>query len=188
KGLVMCGDFNIDMLKIDKTSLDLENFLAQYNLKLQIKECKRPKSGSCIDNIAHGKSKSGKSEVIDWDLSDHTAQLVKYPVRRTCSLKYWRTTIPDYHKENLNKFISCLNNITFDVYETNDPNTAYDSFYETFKLYYDLCFLTKTITIKTRNKPKWITTGIKACSKLTVNLIVYEAPMPHTLCENNIKS
>lgn len=64
------------------------------------------------------------------------------------------------------KFQQHLQSLSFsEVYICNDPNKAYDCFFELFSLIYDLCFPYISKTIKTGKKPKWISRGIKTCSK-----------------------
>ena len=112
-------------------------------------------------------SKPCKSKILELALSDHTAQVLETSIRNTtdeiCS---WRIRKRDMSEENINKFKDCLHNLSFsDIYNTTDPNQAYNSFYETFKLFYNLCFPFKLIKINTKHKPQWVSKGIKNCSK-----------------------
>lgn len=51
------------------------------------------------------------------------------------------------------------------MYASHNPNTAYDIFIEYFKLFYDLCFPLRLVTIKAHKKSDWVSRGIKICSK-----------------------
>lgn len=165
KKIVICGDFNIDVLKQNSTTNTFECLLMSYNLKLALKQPTRMASMSCIDNFAHNVS-SCKTEVFEFALSDHTAQLFKCPVQKTCRIKHWYATRRDYSAENVLKFKNHLKNLTFsEIYNTDDPNLAYNNFIEIFKLLYDLCFPWKIIKINTIRKTKWLSKGIKLCSK-----------------------
>lgn len=163
--IVIAGDFNIDILKRTYQTLDFECLLLNYNLRLTIFQPTRMKSQTCIDNFAHNFEKKCKAEVIEFALSDHTAQLLKCPVRLDCVLKYWYKSQRDFSPENMIKFRTCLEKLTFsEVYDSDDPNVAFNSFMNQFKLFYDLCFPSRLIRMQTSKKPKWISRGIKLCS------------------------
>lgn len=163
--IIVCGDFNIDRLKYDKNAKDFESLLASYGLKLQINQPTRLSSGTCLDNIVTNSNKC-KCDVIEFALSDHSAQLLKYPVQKTCIIDCWKVKKRDYCRENLQKFKHCLENITFnDLYLTEDPNSAFNSFIDEFMLFYNLCFPIRNVTIRANKKTKWISKGIKISSK-----------------------
>lgn len=165
KKIILCGDFNIDMLKSDKYAKEFEFLLLTYNLNIEIKEPTRLASNTCIDNFAHN-LKGCKSKVVELALSDHTAQILKCPVQKSCNIKFWFIYKRDYSIVNRKKFVNYLEQSSFqDVYDEKDPNTAFDMFYDWFRLLYDLCFPRKKIKIFSDIKPKWISKGIKICSK-----------------------
>lgn len=165
KKCIICGDFNIDILKNNEQTKTFENLLLSYNFKLKIRQPTRLSSGTCIDNITYN-IKGGTAEVIDFALSDHTAQLGTCPVKKSCSLPFWYTYRRDYSLENLQKFKECLDNLSFnDVYEEKDADKAFDIYFNTFKLFYDLCFPLRRIKMYTSKKIKWVSKGIRACSK-----------------------
>lgn len=165
KNIIICGDFNIDVLKPNNVTNAFECLLMSYNLQLALKQPTRMASLSCIDNFAHN-VKACKTEVAELALSDHTAQILKCPVQKTCCLKYWYTKRRDYSVENILKFKNHLKSLTFsEVYSTDDPNVAYNNFIETFKLLYELCFPMTYLKINTIRKTKWLSKGIKICSK-----------------------
>jgi hypothetical protein len=154
KKIIICGDFNIDMLDKTKITYELEYLLLNYNLKVEIKQATRLASSKCIDKIFHN-IRGCKSEVLDLALSDHTGQLLKWPVERTCIFKYWFETKRDYSLENRFKFHSYIDSLLFiDVFNSNYPNHVFNSFHETFKLIHDLCFPRIRRKISTRVKPK----------------------------------
>lgn len=172
KHIVIAGDFNINILKNTYQTRDFECLLLNYNLKLSVHQPTRLKSQTCIDNIAHNVNKSCKAQVLELALSDHTAQLIKIPVQKHCTIKYWRTRRRDYDKEYINKFKNYLRCLTFsDIYETNDSNLAFNSFMETFTLFYNLCFPMKIVTTYTTKKANWISRGVKICSKKKRHLL-----------------
>lgn len=164
--VLIAGDINIDMLKNNNVTSNLECLLSNYNFKLALKQPTRLISKTCIDNFAHNYEKACKAEVLEFGLSDHTAQLIKLPVKKIIKLKHWYKMIRDYSKDNIQKFKMCIGNLTFsELYNLNDPDLAYNYFLQEFRLFYNLCFPLKQIKIKVTNKPKWISKGLKTCSK-----------------------
>lgn len=165
KKVVICGDFNIDTLTLSKPSNSFQTLLLNYNLKIGIHQPTRLASGKCIDNIIHN-VRGSKCSVLDLGLSDHTAQVIKCPVKKTCSIKHWHALKRDYCHENLNKFINCIRNLSFsEVYQHDNPEEAFNCFYDLFKLLYDLCFPLRKVKITLRKKTNWISKGIKLSSK-----------------------
>lgn len=172
KHVIIAGDFNVDILKRTNVALEFECLLMNHNLKLQIREPTRLSSGTCLDNFAHNIKRGCKSEVIEFSLSDHTAQLLKCPVKQKFLVDKWTITRRDYSMENMLKFKACLQSLSFsDIYKENDPNKAYDCFIETFTLFYNLCFPNKSITINLNKKVAWLSRGIKMCSKKKISLL-----------------
>lgn len=166
KNIILTGDFNIDILKKNNTTLEFEYFLGQYNLKLSLRKPTRLSSHSCIDNFAHSYRHGWKADVTDLVLSDHTAQLLKIPVNKICTLKFWKTRKQDLSPNNLSKFKNYLKCLSFSqVYEAKNANESYECFKDDFLLLYNLCFPVKTVTIHTNKKTKWLSRGIKLCSK-----------------------
>ncbi|RVE41685.1 hypothetical protein evm_013673 [Chilo suppressalis] len=165
KKVILCGDFNINILKNTRDKRYFEYLLLGHNLRLAINEPTRKSSGTCLDNIGHN-IKGAKAEVVELALSDHSAQILMCPVKKTYTLNSWKIKRRDYSKINLNNFNNCIANLTFnDVLLTDNVDTAYDSFFDIFKCLYDLCFPIKTIKKTIKVRPKWLTRGIKLCCK-----------------------
>jgi exonuclease III len=166
KKVVICGDFNIDILKNTKISLDFQNLIFNYNLKIEINQATRIESGTCIDNIIHN-NRGCTSFVINIGLSDHFAQILKIPIKKNHDFTEWYINKRCYSKQNLMKYTECLNKVTFsDVYQANDVNLAYKNFMGTCKKYYDICFPVKKCRISIgKRKNKWLTRGIKKSCK-----------------------
>jgi hypothetical protein len=140
KKVFLCGDFNIDMLQRTTQSIMFKALLEGYNLKLGVLEPTRLSSNTCIDNICHNVSGS-KAEVLELAISDHTAQLMKCPVKKTCKLSHWYIMKRDYNVDNISKFVGCLEKLNFNgVYMTDNANEAYNSFMDDFELFYKMCF------------------------------------------------
>lgn len=186
---IIAGDFNIDVLKCNNVTLDFECLLLNHNLKLALREPTRKISNTCIDNYAHNFKKQCKTEVLELGLSDHTAQLIKIPVKKIFRLKHWYKITRDYNIENIQKFRTCIQSLSFsEIYETDDPTIAYSNFLDTFKLFFDLCFPVKKVIIKVNNKPKWISRGIKICCKKKKDLLWNFRHKPTLINKNNYKN
>jgi hypothetical protein len=164
--VIIAGDFNIDILKNSNMTLDFKCLLLRYNFKLSLNIPTRLASQSCIDNFAHNLKKICKAEVLELGLSDHTAQLIKVPVKKTPKINVWRKLKRDYSSENIEKFKMCIKTLSFsDIYLTNDPNIAYSRFMDDFKLFYILCFPQIHYLIKFNSTPRWVSRGVRICSR-----------------------
>ncbi|CAK1598183.1 unnamed protein product [Parnassius mnemosyne] len=184
--IIICGDFNIDILKRNRLAIEFEYFLLSYNLKLEINQPTRLDSNTCLDNFAHNLKQKCKCEVIDLALSDHTAQILKIYVNKSRQTKYWRKTIRDTSNENINKFNKYLQQLSFsDVYSTDDPNNAYDSFIDLFLLLYILCFPFKSVIVRSEKSIKWVSRGIRICSKRQRHLLWQKRLKPTYENKNN---
>lgn len=165
KKVVICGDFNINILDKTRTVNELRQLMSSFNLQFAINVPTRLSSGTCIDNFLYNQ-RGCIGSVLDLALSDHTAQLLVCPVKPTCLLKYWYIERRDYSHENINKFRESLSALSFsDSFKEDDPNNSFNSFYETFILFYNLCFPLRKIKITTQKRPKWLSHGIKICCK-----------------------
>jgi hypothetical protein len=179
KNIVLAGDFNIDIMKASNLSLEFQCILRNYNLSLSITQPTRVISQTCIDNIAHNLKYNCEAEVIELTLSDHTAQILRCPVSTVPLLKFWKKQKRDYCEHNIAKFIDCLKNFSFsDLYTIKDCNNAFEYFMEHFKLFYDLCFPYKYINIPVIKNQKWISRGIKRCSRKKRQLLWYSRKNP----------
>ncbi|KAF9798488.1 hypothetical protein SFRURICE_012516, partial [Spodoptera frugiperda] len=165
KRITICGDFNINTLNASSDANEFKQIIHSYNLKLSINEPTRLSSRTCIDNIMFN-IRGCTAKVIEFALSDHTAQLLKCPVKPTFILKSWYVQKRDYSSDNIKKFKECLVSLKFnDVYSHSDPNLAFNEFHELFTLFYNLCFPIVNIKITNRERPQWVTKGLKICCK-----------------------
>ena len=171
KKVIICGDLNINTLKKTKDVDVLAQLIHSYNLRLAINEPTRLSSGTCIDHFIYN-VRGCKHKVYEFALSDHTAQMLSCPVTNTCSISHWYVYRRDYCRENVQKFKDSLQSLSFsEVYSTDDPNKAFDIFHETFTLFYNLCVPINIVKISTKKKPRWISNGIRKCSKRKRDLL-----------------
>lgn len=174
KKLILCGDINIDLLKICKEVTEYKHILESYNLESYITTATRitDSMDTCIDHITSN-IENGIGAVHDLGLSDHTAQTFSWVVqqRRTAPLKWWYELRRDVCSENRNKFLNCISSLTFELSE-NRANVAFKIFYDLYCLFYNLCFPIIRVRIINRDicKSKWLTKGLRISCKTKRNL------------------
>lgn len=130
-------------------------------LRTRLKPCPlRQNYNKTVPNI-----RDCKGRIIELALSDHTGQLLECPVRKYCTLDYWFVKKRDYHKDNLDKFKECLSNLSFsESLTSSNANVASNELNEIFVLYH-LCFPVIKIKCSSSVRPRWISKGIRRCSK-----------------------
>ena len=173
KNIIVCGDWNIDILKENTLSLELKTILRNYNFNPHI--YKPTRGSSSIDQIATNMGQTNlKVNVHSLGLSDHdTGQSISFSVLKkgsnaTGTLKSWTEFRREINNDNIKKFMQCISSLTFcEVYEENDCNKCFELFHDLFKLFYDLCFPVIEIKARTKtSKSKWISKGLKkSCNK-----------------------
>ncbi|KAL0868298.1 hypothetical protein ABMA27_007827 [Loxostege sticticalis] len=162
--IVLTGDWNIDILKINNTTKDLTDILKNFNLKMHINVPTRKKA--CLDQMASNIYRV-KSNINVLGLSDHeTAQTLSFKLN--ILTKEFTIEKIDYSKENIAKFISCISALSFiEVFNNDNANEAFNELHSLIELFSKLCF--PKIFVKSRNKFKyqtWLSKGIKrACRK-----------------------
>lgn len=188
KRIVVCGDFNINTLNRNNNTIQFEYLLLNHNLHLEINKPTRLSSKTCLDNFAHN-IKGCTSKIIELGLSDHTAQLLKCPVKKHCALTHWRIKRRDISPDNLLLFRKYLSQISFsEIFASTDPNLAYNYFLDIFQCLYFLCFPMKSIKVKICKKPKWISRGIKMCSKKRRELLWKYRSHPNSVNKSMFKA
>lgn len=176
--IILCGDFNIDLLPTARYINIARKFirlLNSYNLYHQITEHTRitANSKSCIDNIICNFKRNFKTDIYKIGLSDHTAQTLSIKMKRKTIPKFWYISKRDFSKENIEKFVDCLAHLSFsEIYTQTDVDLAFGSFMALYKLFYDLCFPTILMKVNCTNKQKWVTKGIKVSGKIKRKLFI----------------
>lgn len=163
KKIVICGDWNINILKPTPTSKDLIDTLNSYNFNVHILSPTR--QNACLDQIASNINVNKvNSELLLLNLSDHeSAQILNINIQKQTGFITWFENRRDYSKENFEKFVNCISALSFsEVLASNNTEEAFDIFYATLCMFFDLCF--PIIRVKINNKLKrlrWITKGLK---------------------------
>ncbi|KAL0868710.1 hypothetical protein ABMA27_008153 [Loxostege sticticalis] len=165
KKIIICGDWNLDILKPNKHTEALQSILKSFNFQTHIDQPTR--GNSCLDQIASN-IKEIHAEILNVGLSDHeTAQTVTLKGNKQKCCNSWFEYKRDYNVDNMKKFYDCITSLTFsEVFESDKFEEAFKSFYDLFCMFYDLCF--PVIKVKINNRPrklKWITKGLRISSK-----------------------
>lgn len=172
KTIIVCGDFNIDMLNPNKHNLT-ENFISTiYSLNLYPKITRPTRitthSATLIDNILTNEIfNDAISGILISDISDHLPVFTVFdsdckPHQEPLS-KFKRSR----SEESLNVFKNDLFVQNWDgVYDKSNVHDAYDEFMRIFKQLYDKnCPLKKICTISNKKGHPWITKGLKNAIK-----------------------
>lgn len=163
KNVVICGDFNIDLLKNTKESQKFRDILLAHHLYHTITEPTRvtEKSKTLIDNIMVNKESQIMGIVVNSALADHHAQMAGIPVR--CNLGGQRENCPrfrDYSQTKLEVFESELSLQDWSaIMGTNRVDLAYGRFSTILTDLADRIFTWKTA--RDRKPNRWMTKGIK---------------------------
>uniref|UniRef100_A0A8D8RLJ8 Endonuclease/exonuclease/phosphatase domain-containing protein n=1 Tax=Cacopsylla melanoneura TaxID=428564 RepID=A0A8D8RLJ8_9HEMI len=164
--LIICGDFNINTLVLNKTQTRLRALLNLFNLKACITSPTRISTiESCIDNIFinfQPKTLINNDFNIFSGLSDHQySQVISFHTTSNKTEKVFGRT---FGSRQINSFIKSLSEIDFSpVFQISNVNDQVNCFYDLFLRPFNLHFPFKISTIGGPKKKKWVTKGI-ACS------------------------
>ena len=154
---IVCCDSNIDLLNTTTNSNYFVNLLAKHNLSCTVTEPTRISnvSESLIDNIITDVP-SFKSSVHSTDISDHTYQLcflqVEY-ARKAESMGFVRS----FKEINLNYFNMLLSRCLWErVYTEQSFDEAFNSFYDEFLYYFNICFPLNRLRPTRRREKCWV--------------------------------
>lgn len=171
------GDFNINLLKVDKHVPSSEFLECMYTMSY-IPLISKPTrvtatSATLIDNIFTNNLTVNSTEtcsgILYTDISDHFP--VFYVDNNSCST-YVNTkyiTKRFYTDQNIAKFTTSLTNADWSLVtsELDDPNNAYAAFYSQLGKHYLNCFPEVKIKQKYSNRKPWLSHGLKTSIKLT---------------------
>lgn len=164
KRVVLCGDFNVDLLVKNQNSIAFLNILNSYGFKQTVFKPTRVSESSktLIDNIFTN------AEYIDVDvvknvISDHYAQEICFLIDSTVKPQSIHT-FRNYSYTKMNLFKIEIEAYNWEkVFNEVNANVALDEFLRPIILLSDVIF-----TYKKTNRPKstsWITKGIKISCK-----------------------
>lgn len=160
KTVVIAGDFNVDFLSRNNDALDMLSLIRSYNFKAVVQENTRItcSSKTCIDNIITNLQCSVKVEILQYHISDHTAQKMSFTVEKSMA----KTTHSDrrsFSENNKQTFKQLLNTQKFEtVYaiDNSDVNSQWDAFLKIVHNYFSQCFPLKRIPYRNFKKTKYM--------------------------------
>lgn len=165
----ICGDINIDVSSNTPASQNLQQMLLSHSYRLTINEPTRitATSSTIIDNIITNSSNILYAKPITTALSDHEAVMTEFIPSPCNDCNITRTQhVRFFHQESLDYFRFLIKNESWEnVVISNDANTAFNEFLDTFLIHFNSAF-TKKLT-KTTNKPydkaskHWITCELR---------------------------
>ena len=162
KIIIVCGDFNINLLEESSTSNRLLSLFKSFNLQNLFLEPTRitASSATCIDNIFCDCDPVDKN-IINCLTSDHCGQFVKFNVKEDNALT--EITYRSITNRKLNQFRSKVR--THALYSmsctSDDPDSLYSVLFNSIRVEFEKLFPTKKI-FKSNGKKfnDWATIGI----------------------------
>lgn len=141
--IIICGDFNVDILKDTASSQEFQNLLISLGCHFTIRQPTRSKA--CLDNFIITDQCNYMSDVMDIHMSDHLAIYLTISdvhikaastVANTNCLRIRRfLTTKGY-----NSLITLLNSMDWDLFLINLNNVADDTIFDKFFKWFLGCF------------------------------------------------
>jgi exonuclease III len=195
KHIIIMGDFNIDLLKVEHHSGTSSFFdsMSSYNLLPTITRPTRitTHSATLIDNIfTNAWSNIIESKIVVSDISDHLPVLTSFNLETPC---FKNTSFEEsrvINEEGRTNFSNYLSEADwapiFEACSLKDANKAYDLFMKEYKRNYDKAFPRKTTINKGKPilKQPWMTPGLLKSSKKKAKLHLKYVKVP-TLANKN---
>ena len=173
--IILCGDLNINFKENNNNKIRLEQLLNSFNLKGTVHFPTRTTntSSTIIDNIFIDVRNNYIIKPHINGLSDHDAQIIKID-NYSLTIK---NKVPNYtrniNEQTIVEFQNLLSwELWEDVFNTNDTNTMFNNFLNTYLRCYNASFATKKVFNKNRFPNGWITKGIKVSCKRKSELFV----------------
>ena len=182
--IIICGDFNINIMEKTNQTLQFLALLLSYNLKPTICTATRTtaNSATCIDNIFTNISGNATACNVPIDFSDHDAQILELANFSNDASKN-NTTITKcvrkFSKPNINKFIDHVSKINWQPLYSQQEDKM-QLFYKILNPLFDHCFPRKKVKIEKLSK-NWITKGIKISSKNKRELYIIYKNFPNQI-------
>lgn len=164
KKVVIASDFNINLLKKDKSSEYFQTVVNEFGFVINNRDPTRITNTtvSCIDNILTSVN-FGKGQLcnINTSFSDHNALLLSLPNKLNRQFCTKRIKIRMYPEENNILFVNRLKLMLSDMPPLISLDDCYNFFLENFIFCMNEFFPIKNIKVKNKKSNKWITQGIK---------------------------
>lgn len=179
--MFLCGDFNIDINKIDSKTKNLfVDFLNCFDFKITCFEPTRVftdisgrTSSSFIDYILTNTDlKSCKTRVFEANLADHKViSLDYYYVSAEKKVDKKTQYVRDISQNNLNTFNMSIHDTIFaDIYGESDVDVCFQTFVNTIRYVFEECCPLKRVCGEKDYSRGWITTEIRESSHHLKNL------------------
>lgn len=195
KQVVIAGDLNLNVLKLDKNITKLDRILKNCNCKWVLNEPTRTEtnkngitSSTCIDNFIVNFQEC-KGAVLEHKLSDHN--VIKLELfNQNNSLKNTTYLARHFSISNLNYFNFMFNNhytkIKSEILLANDANARMKILQEALNYFYNIAF--PKIRKQVRNKQKnWTTLGIETSKNNLCKLELLQKHYPSQQTKLKIK-
>jgi len=173
---IIAGDINIDLSNYCKnraTSNYVDNVLT-YNFMPTIVMPTRitPKSATIVDHIYYYEGKNCRKELgiksgNFWnDMTDHLPNYFLLLNKHKIVKQQNKDFVRIFSEKNLQSFRTEINKINWEpMYSYNDIDAAYKFFDESITACYNSSFPVIRLSRKRAKDKKWITAGLKTCSK-----------------------
>lgn len=170
KQVIVCGDFNVNILELAPISIRLLNLFKSFNLNNLFCEPTRftASSATCIDNI-FSSCEANKTLLLTNITSDHCGQLASFS--QLLSNKTIKVVSRPYTAHRCSRFkINIKSKLRPSLLDSTNPNEAYESVFNVVKSEFETTFKCKTRQVKSSSAAsfnQWATTGIyKSRSRL----------------------
>jgi hypothetical protein len=195
KRVLICGDFNINILERNSNSLRLLGLMESVGLSAVFNSPTRITchSSTCIDNIFTNYCPSSyHGRIVEFGLSDHTSQVLYTTSKSVENPKctFYKKRV--YSPANIEEFCrllsketweSCLNDFTC--------NGSFNRFFTTFNNCFNAAFpnkKNKSVNSPSRRTQEWITVGLRISCKNKRNLFELSKIIPDPSFQNYFKN
>lgn len=162
KRVIVCGDFNINILEDSQSTIRFLNLFKSFNLHHLFNEPTRvtPTSATCLDNIFCD-CNVGEKAIINFINSDHSGQMAVIDCHQNYSPTIF--TCRPITKRRVQQFKDTIyNKVSSIPCNENSVDQLYDNLFEIVEKEFNGIFTKKTIKLNnSKNKfSDWATTGI----------------------------
>lgn len=193
--IVICGDFNIDILQSSPMRTKFTDVIGLHNLTYNVNEPTRvsENSAKAIDNILTNFSPHSPGMLVfETGLSDHYAQVLKFAHvdGKMNSVNFQYCARRSISNNKLGIFCSALTQETWaGVYCETDANKCFNKFLNIFSGYFEEAFPKKFIKSGVlSNLKKWITRGIRVSCERKRELCILSKTERSVTFVNYVKS